>query len=586
VTPAHKDQLKTRLAVFAFADVAEYSRHMSDDSLGTVRAWAQLREDVLLQNIDSFNGRAVSMAGDALLLEFSSAAAAVNWALQAQAKLRDSSLSRGLSLRIGINVDDVHDDGRTLQSDGVVVASRIQQLAAPGEVVATKLVADLVRDRIPAVFRDLGAPTLKNIDRPIRVFSVSASEAAAPLVRPHASWSSRPTLAVLPFEDPGGDAQQRYFAEGITEEIITGVSRSRSMFVVARSSTLQFADRSKSQKEIAAALGVKYLLTGLIQRSGDQLRLSTELVDVDHGKTVWAERYDGTVSDLFEFQDNIASSIVASLEPKVLGAETRRLGARPTESLDAYDCVLRGLSELYRVDESGYLNASELFVRAAELDSAYAQAHAYIAWSLIFVIAEGYSKNMKDDRQRAIDHATIAVDLDAEDAFNLAVRGHVLGLLEGRPYEAVDLLEDAVRLNENLPLAWALSATSYAYLGDGDEARERLLNVWRLTPYDPLNFFFWAASGLGEFVAGHYDEAISVLLRAHRIKPNFRAGLRLLAASLALDGQKERAQEIAAELLNLDPTFSISKFMAWYPLRKPETREKLVLGLSSAGLPN
>lgn len=585
MTPVNPHPLKTRLAVFAFADVADYSRHMADDSLATVSAWAQLREGVLLDNIDSFSGRAVSMAGDALLVEFSSAVGAVNWALQVQAKLRERQMSKRLSLRIGINIDDVHDDGRTFQSEGVVVAARIQQFAAPGEVITTKLVADLVRGRTSAVFRSLGTPTLKNIERPIRLYSVSASNAATPLVRPHTSWSSRPSLAVLPFEDPGGDSQQRYFAEGITEEIITGVSRSRAMFVVARNSTLQFNDQSKSQKEIAASLGVKYLLTGVIRRGGDRLRISTELVDVDYGQTVWAERYDGKTTDLFEFQDSIASSIVATLEPKVLKAETQRLGARPTDSLDAYDCVLRGLSEFYRVEEPGYLNASELFARAVTLDSAYAQAHAYLAWSLNFVIAEGYSKDIARDRKRSIDHARVAVDLDAEDAFNLAVRGHVLSLLEGRPYEALDLLEDAVRLNENLPLAWALSAVSYAYIGNGDEARERLLNVSRLTPYDPLNFFFWAASGLSEFVAGRYDEAIAVLLRTHSIKPNFRAGLRLLAASLALDGQQARAQEIAAELVKLDPGFSISDFMSWYPLREPESRERLVLGLSSAGLP-
>ena len=526
------------------------------------------------------------MAGDALLVEFPSAAEAVTWAIEVQAAMRDDAhLETPLQLRIGLNIDDVLDDGKTLQSDGVVVASRIHQLAAPGEIVVTQVIRDLVRGRVNCSFRDVGAPMLKNIDRPVRVYAISEKGRSEDLVRPHASWSSRPTLAVMPFTDFGGDEDNRYFAEGITEEIITGLSRSRAMFVVARSSTIQIAESRKTQKEIASALGVKYLLTGSIRRHADKLRIHTELLDVDHGQTVWAERFDGEATDLFDFQDEIVANIVAALEPKVMKAEASHLGARLTESLDAYDCVLRGLSELYRVDEDGYVAAHDMFSRAVSLDRGYAQAHAYLAWSLNFIIADGYSKDPADDRKRAVTHARMAVDLDAEDAFNLAVRGHIMGLLEGRTYDGVHMLDDAVRLNENLPMAWGLSAVSHAYLGDGDEARERLLNVWRLTPYDPLNFFFWTAGGLAEFVAGRYDEGIVLLRKAHRIKPHFAACLRLLAASLALNGENEEASQIAEELLKQDPTFSIGEFMAWYPLRKPETREKLVLGLSAAGLP-
>lgn len=579
-------QLTFRMVAVAFVDVAGFSRLMADDGVKTVRHWAFLRDTILIPKLESLSGHMVNEAGDAILAEFQSVIGAVTWALDVQAAIRALTQDENtMQIRIGINVDDVIDDGETIRSDGVNIAARIHQLAAPGEIVLTQVARDLVRGRVAATFRDLGAPSLKNIDRPVRVFAVEEKASISTLVRPHASWSSRPTLAILPFRDHGGDDADRYFGEGITEDIIAGVSRSRAMFVVARNSTLQFGDGKQTHKEISAALGVKYLLTGSIRRQPNVLRIHTQLSDVDNDRVVWAEHFGGIAGDIFEFQDKIVSNIVAALEPKVLKAEASHLGARPTESLDAYDCVLRSLSELYRVEAVSYARAQSLLTRAVFLDPGYAQAHAYLAWCLNFVIAEGRSQNMKEDQSRAILHSRQAVDLDPEDAFALTVRGHILGLHEGNPYEAIDYLEDALRLNENMPLAWALSAISYAYLGNASEARDRLLNVWRLTPYDPLNFFFWAAGGLVEFVAGDYEAGIKLLQRSHQAKPHFRANLRLLAAALALNGKKKEARAIGQELLSEDPGFSIAGFMAWYPVKNPQTRENLVMGLSAAGLP-
>ncbi len=560
---------------------------MGDDAMGTVRNWSQLREQLLLPSITEAGGKVIGGAGDSLLAEFPSATAAVTWALSVQKAIRLQSATAGsMQVRIGVNVDDVVDDGETLQSDGVNIASRIHQLAAPGEIVTTQVTRELVRGRINATFRDLGAPPLKNIDRPVHVYAVEEQTGSREVGRPHASWSSRPTLAVLPFRDLAASEVDRYFGEGITEDIITGVSRSRAMFVIARTSTLHYADGSRCPKEIANALGVRYLLTGSIRRRADKLRINAELMDVDRSRTVWAERFDGSAQNLFEFQDQIAANIVAALEPRVLGAEVASLGTRPTESLDAYDCVLRALSVLYRFDRESYAEAISLLERAVSLDSGYAQAHAYLAWALNFWIGEGHSKENKEaDKERAVLAARRAVDLDPEDAFCLAVRAHIFGFLEGSPADALDLLDQALALNENLPLAWALSAANYAYLGAGDEARDRLLNVWRLAPHDPLNFFFWAAGGLAEFVMQRYDEAIALLQKSYQAKPRFVACLRTLAPALALKGDTELALRIGRELMAVEPGFSISRFMSSYPLKHPDARERLVLGLSIAGLP-
>lgn len=580
------DLSNLRLAAFAFADVEGYSRHMETDSVAAARAWEKLREDVLLAKVPDYGGRFVSHSGDAILAEFTSATNAVRWALAVQLAIKETPRGENpMQVRIGINLDDVVDDGRSLQSDGVVIASRIQELASAGDVILTQQVRDIVRNRIKVRFHEIGTPVLKNIARPVRVFLVHEGADLPSVIRPHAHWESRPSLAILPFRDLLDVDEDRYFGEGITEDILAGVSRSRAMFVVARTSTLQFTDNTMTSREVAAALGVSYLLTGSVRRKGDRLRIHTELVDVIRNRAVWADNFDGDRTDLFEFQDRIVSSIVATVEPHVQRAEAANLGNRPTESLDAYDSVLRGLPELYRFDGKSYENARKLFKRAVELDPGYAQAHTYLAWCQNFWIAEGHSTDVAKDRDIAIFHARKAVELDPEDALNLSVRGHIFSVLERRPQEAIELLDQALVLNPNLPLAWGLSATTHAYLGNGQEARERMLNVWRLTPFDPLNFFFWTACGLGEFVDGQYSDAIKALQRARRTKPHFMAALRILAASYALDGQKEQARLTAQKILAEDPGFSVSRFMAWYPLNTPDSRERLVLGLSTAGLP-
>jgi len=581
------DLSNLRLAAFAFADVEGYSRHMEADSVKAARAWGVVREDVLLARLSEYGGRLVSDAGDAVLVEFNSATSAVRWALEAQRRIRAQPVEETpMQVRIGINLDEVVDDGRSLQSDGVVVASRIQGLASGGDVVLTQQVRDIVRNRISVRFNEIGTPVLKNIARPVRVFVVHEGSDPPPILRPHAHWESRPSIAVLPFRDLQGSKQDRYFGEGITEDIITGLSRSRAMFVVARTSTLQFSEETLSTREVASTLGVKYLLTGSVRRSGELLRIHTELVDVIRNRAVWADNFDGDRSDIFSFQDRIVSSIVAKLEPRLQRAEAARIGSRPTESLDAYDCVLRGVSELYRFRGSSYQTALQLFRRAVKLDPGYAQAHTYLAWCLNFWVAEGHSSDPEADRATAVYQARKAVELDPEDALSLTIRGHILSFLERRPHEAVDVLDQALSLNPNLPLAWGISATAHAYLGHAEQARDQMLNVWRLTPLDPLDFFFWTASGLAEFVDGKYPEAIRSFQRALRTKPRFMAALRLMAASYALDGQLEKARVTAEHLLEKDPGFSISRFMAWYPLKTPDSRERLVLGLSNAGLPN
>jgi adenylate cyclase len=536
--------LTWRLAAVAFADVAGYSALVANDEEGTLKRWADVRETVLMPHLARNGGRVVDRAGDGIFAEFPGAIRAVTWAIDVQNTLaehnRNLATRDTINLRIGINVDDVIDDDGALLSDGVNIAARIHQLGRPGEVVLTSIAAELIRNRMPVRLRSLGMPKLKNIDRPVMVFVAEKQQGSGPtaaLVNPHLSWSTRPSIAILPFRTISGTMADRYFGEGITEDIIAGVARSRLFFVIARNSALQFGDLSERPTEVAHALGVKYLVTGSVRRHKNQLRINAELVEVDGLRTIWAERFDGATDELFDFQDRIVASVSAAIEPQVRAIETERIGNRPTESLDAYDCLLRGISVLYSFKPGSAQAASDLFQRAVELDPGYAQAHAYLAWSLNFLVGEGHSRDLPADRNKAVEEATLALEIDPDDAFCLTIRGHILALVERDPVAAKACLEQALAIDDNLPLAWAASAICHAYLGDGNEARERLRNVWRLTPYDPLNFFFWTAAGISEMVAGRFEEAAAWFLKSYRIKPQLVATLRMLAATPCTDGR-------------------------------------------------
>jgi TolB-like protein/Flp pilus assembly protein TadD len=390
---------------------------------------------------------------------------------------------------------------------------------------------------------------------------------------------------VLPFRSIGATDDESYFGDGITDEIIIGLSRNRSLYVIARSSTLRYRERGKDLRQIASELDVRYLLDGSVQRQGTRLRINTELIDVFGNHTIWAQRFEGSTDDVFEFQDRISAKILASLEPRLRAVEAMRVRDRPTESLDAYHCVLRALSRLYLFTAESYREAGELLERATRLDPSYAQAHAYLAWWLNFRIGEGWTPNPDADRQRALRISQHAMSLDREDDFVLAVAAHILAFVGKNPAEAIDLFDEALEFNPNSAFAWGLSALTLAYLGRPDEALERLENVWRLNPFDPLIFYFWIVAGIAEFVAGRDSEAVSWLRKCRRANPRFIACLRMLSASLALSGQKSEAQAAARELLAIEPSFTVSEFVAWYPLQRPDDLARLAEGLREAGIP-
>jgi TolB-like protein len=380
-----------RLTAILAADVAGYSRLMGADEEGTLERLKALRRELLDPKITEHKGRLVKTTGDGVLVEFASVVDAVRCAVAVQQAMAERNAGiaadNRIELRIGINLGDVIVEGDDLYGDGVNIAARIEALADAGGVFVSNTVYDHVRDRLPFVFEDLGEQQVKNIVRPIRVYRIAiarAAEARAPLPLPE-----KPSLAVLPFQNMTGDAEQDYFVDGIVEEITTAISRLRWLFVIARNSSFTYRGKAVDVKQVARELGVRYVLEGSVRKSGSRVRISGQLIDTATGAHIWADRFDGALDDIFELQDQVASRVVGAIEPRLRQSEIERAVRKPTGSLDAYDLYLRALAQSYRFAEENIAESIALLRRALELDPSYAPAASMVAWCMTIQRVQG-----------------------------------------------------------------------------------------------------------------------------------------------------------------------------------------------------
>src|ERR1700682_2561821 len=376
-----------RLAAILAADVVGYSRLMGADEEGTLERLKALRGELVDPKIAEHHGRIVKTTGDGLLVEFASVVDAVRCAVAVQQAMPERNTDVGadnrIELRIGINLGDVIVEGDDLYGDGVNIAARIEALADAGGAFVSNTVHDQVRDRLPFVFEDLGEQQVKNIARPIRVYRIGPRPS-----RPHAgetpagheapSLSDRPSLAVLPFQNMSGDADQEYFVDGIVEEITTAISRLPRLFVIARNSSFTDKGKAVDVKQVARELGVRYVLEGSLRKSMSRVRITGQLIDAATSAHIWADRFDGAIEDIFELQDQVASSVVGAIEPRLRLVEIERATRKPTESLDAYDLYLRALAEFHKYSEDGMRAAVTLLERALVIDPAYPPAAAMV----------------------------------------------------------------------------------------------------------------------------------------------------------------------------------------------------------------
>ena len=586
-----------RLVAIFSADVEGYSRLMGADEVGTLRELTERR--ATLDDLIAFHhGRIANTAGDSVLAEFGSAVAAVQCAVDAQAALAGANAAlspeRHINFRIGIHVGDVMVKGGDLFGDGVNIAARLQALASAGGTCISSVAYDQVRKILPLAFTDLGAQQVKNIEEPIRAYAVTskcaatadtASFAAAPGSNSPLPLPDRPSLAVLPFQNMSGDPEQEYFADGIVEDIITALSRFKSLFVIARNSSFTFKGKAVDIKKVGQELGVRYVLEGSIRKAGGKVRITGQLIDVASSTHLWADKFDGSLEDVFDLQDSITMSVAAAIAPKLDQAEIERSKRKPTEKLDAYDYYLRGLAVVEGATKDENEEALRLFYKAIEIDANFALAHAMLARCFTLRKANGWMADVAKESAETAKLARRAAELGREDAAVLSRAGYALARVVFEPEEGADLIERALALNPHLSSAWQFGGLLKAFRGEPETAIEHLAHAMRLSPLDPSLYSMQTATALAHFVAGRYDESVFWAEKASRQNPNFLPAIRIIATSAGNSGQLERAQKAAKRMLEIDPTFRVSRLADHVPLRRPDDLARYAEGLRRAGLP-
>jgi TolB-like protein len=396
----------------------------------------------------------------------------------------------------------------------------------------------------------------------------------------------KPSIAVLPFENLSGDPDQDYFADGIVEDITTALSRMRWLFVIARNSSFTYKGRAVDVKQVGRELGVRYVLEGSVRKAGNRVRIAGQLIDASTGAHLQADRFDGTLEDIFDLQDQMTTSVVSAIAPALEQAEIERAKSKPTESLDAYDYFLQGMASIYRWTRVSNDQALTLFYKAIQLDPDFATAHGMAAYCYVNRKLYGWLAADRDEEiGEAVRLAGLAVELGKDDAVALARGGHALGFLAGDVESAVTLVDRALWLNPNLAAAWNLSGWIRIFRGEPGPAIERFERAMRLSPLDPALFSMQNGVAIAHFLAGRYDDASLWAEKSFREQPKYLSASCVVAASHALAGRLDQTGPAMARLRKIDPTLRVSNIREWYPLRRPEDLTRLQHGLRRAGLP-
>jgi adenylate cyclase len=586
-TPTH-DGGSRRLAAIAFADIVGYSILMAEDEARTHRQWMALLADVIRPGAEQHHGRVVKSTGDGVLVEFPSAFDAVGWAREVQesvhrAGLAEGSEARPIALRIAVHICHVITTADDIYGDGVNVAARLQEYSEPGGIILSEAVYELLRGTIGTQARDLGFLRLKNFERPVRAYALAGPKPS--VTRPRWLRSSRPSIAVLPFVEHGVPSEHTYFGDGVVEDIVGGLASLQELFVISRNSTLKYRERAADLALIGNELGVRYILSGSIRRTDNRIRISAELADAETLGVLWSDRVNGDISDLFTVQDRLTERVIQTIAPNIYGAEIRRVVRKRTENFDAYDYMLRGLDLLYRLTPKEFDQAHETFQKSIELDESYAVPHALTALWHSIRANQGWSSDLAQDRAAVDKFAAAALERDPLDVWALSLSGHLRSLLF-RDFEgALVLFDRAIYASPNSSFASARSGPTFAYMGDGAEARRRAEEARRLSPFDSQIFFTHTTMGIAAYTQGDYEGAVVAARRAYAENPKYTANIRFLAASLAPAGSLEEARRIGETLRQLEPGFRVRKFCEGYAYGDPERRATLARHLLLAGLP-
>ena len=584
-----EDRVERRLAAILAGDVAGYSRLMGADDEGTLHALKIHRKQLVDPKITEHRGRIVKTTGDGILVEFVSVVDAVRCAVDIQRGMAerntDVPADKRIQFRIGINVGDIIIDGGDIFGDGVNVAARLETLADPGGIMVSSVVHDQVRDKLSFGFEDMGEQVVKNIARPISVHRIQLAQAAksdSAEKRTESGTADRPSIAVLPFANMSGDPEQEYFADGITEDIITGLSKLRWFFVIARNSSFAYKGKAVDVKRAARELGVRYILEGSVRKGGNRVRITAQLIDAATGNHIWADRYDGELADVFALQDEITKKVVAAIEPKLLEAEALRSQSRSAEDLDAWEMVIHANSLFWRMTDAEGAAAIDMLDRAIKRYPNYAPAHSMLAFMLLVSSHLQVTPSMGHELKRAPELGARAAELDDSDPWAHLALGYV-AFMQRRMTESTAEFQRALQLNPNFAAAHGYLGWALAFDGQSDNAMLHLQEALRMSPHDPQNAIFNVGVAISHYVAGRYDDAIAACRTAFQTRAGMARGTRIYIASLAQAGRVEEARAALARMKETHPDLSI----AWIEQNVPYTpapMAKFLEGMRKAGL--
>ncbi|HEY0439703.1 MAG TPA: adenylate/guanylate cyclase domain-containing protein, partial [Xanthobacteraceae bacterium] len=475
-------RVSRRLAAIAFVDIVGYSILMASDETRTHRRWMEILNEIIRPQADQHRGRIVKSTGDGVLAEFPSAFDAVEWARQVQRAVHapsDDASAPMLALRIAVHLGDVIATDEDIYGDNVNVAARLQEYAAPGGIVLSETIYDLVRGSITAAAQDLGAIELKNLDKPVKAYAL-APEVENIRVPARPRLATLPSIAVLPLINAGGNPADDYFSDGIVEDITLSLAGLRELMVISRGSTLAYRGRHPDPREVGRALGVRYVLGGSVRRSEKHMRVSVELSDATTGASLWGERAEVAPGELFDVQDRIVGRIVAGIAPNVRAAELRTAMRKRPENFTAYDCTLRALHIVNSLDKATFLQARDYLDKAMQEDPNFAMPTAWAArWHSLYV-GQGWSEAPTQDAAKAVELAARAIEMDAQNALALATYGHLRSYLF-RDYDtALVYFDRALAASPSHSLAWLLSSATLSYVGRSEEAVRHAEHALRL----------------------------------------------------------------------------------------------------------
>ena len=582
-------RVQRRLAAILAADAVGYSRLIGADEEGTLAAFKAHRLELIDPKVERHHGRIVKTTGDGALIEFASVVDAVRCAIDVQRGMAERNTGvpsdERIEFRIGINVGDIVIDGDDILGDGVNIAARLEGLAEPGGVLVSRAVRDQVRDRLDLVLEDLGEHELKNIARPVRVYRVRASveSKAAPARGETLPLPDKPSIAILPFANMSGDPEQEHFADGIAEDIITGLSRLRWLFVIARNSSFTYKGRNVDVRQVGRELGVRYVLEGSVRKGGNRIRITAQLVEAETGNHLWAERYDRALGDVFAIQDEITKSVIGCIGPELYTAEHDRLKRKPPQNLDAWESFVRGMFLYSQHSDAGTKEALGMLDRAVELDHGYAKAHGLRAVCLAWRAIQGW-----EDRDTAFaevaEGANRAVACDPQEPWAYIAHGFVAVSKRHNP-EAVGAFTRAIDTSPNFAYAHGLLGSQHALGGRPDQAVECIDRGVRLSPRDMFGDEYQLYYAFAHFQAGRYADAASAAQLAIQQRPGHPVLYIMAAASYGLGGDTDKAKKSIAQLINLVPNFSAADLEENFLYYLREDRSRLARGLRTGGLP-